>query len=309
MSVSATTEGAGSEGAWQLILHGGATDRGAPGRAEERASICGDIAEAIALDLKQGAKALDACEKAVNMLEDDPHFNAGLGSYLQTDGRIRMDASIMTSELELGCVLQISGVRNPISVARKLLENPMHCTLSGEGADRFAAEHGFAIEDLRTPKRIASHEEVMQALGADLNYANVARVYAEREVGSLGTVGCVARDAQGTIAAGTSTGGRSIAWPGRVGDSGEVGNGTYADRYAGISCTGIGESIMRIGVARIIALYVESGSDLRTACDKALQKLAGIGGRGGVIAISHAGEIVHAFNTRGMDFAVLEGRC
>jgi len=309
MSDPTKTDGSGSEGFWQLILHGGACDTGTAGRAEERAAICSDIAEAVALDLKRGAHALDVCEKAVNMLEDDPHFNAGLGSYLQADGRIRMDASIMTSELELGCVLQISGIRNPISVARKLLENPMHCTLAGDGADEFAAEQGFATEDLRTPKRIATYEDIEVALSGDTSYTRVAELYAERSVGSLGTVGCVVRDCRGKIVAGTSTGGRSVSYPGRVGDSGEPGSGTYADRYAGISCTGLGEATMRIGVARIIALYVESGDDLQTACRRALQKLEGIGGRGGVIGISHTGEIAHACNTRDMDFAVLEGRC
>ena len=106
------------------------------------------------------------------------------------------------------------------------------------------------------------------------------------------------------IVAGTSTGGRQVCYPGRVGDSGQPGNGTYANRYAGVSCTGVGEKLMRIGMARIIALYVELGDTLDHACEKALDKLAGIGGLGGVIAISHKGEIAHKHNTKAMDFAM-----
>jgi len=289
---------------YQIIVHGGAYDHASD--AALRKQVCSDIVAELEAELRTGAAALDICERAVNMLEDDPLFDAGTGSYIQTDGEIRMDASLMTSEMELGCVLQISGVRHPISVARKILETPLHCSLSGEGANCFAAEMGFTSHDLKTPETQALHDRIIQPLGGDLSYRRIATHYGSHAK-SFGTVGCVVRDLNGMIVAGTSTGGREVCYQGRVGDSGQPGNGTFADRHAGISCTGIGEKIMRVGMARIIALYVELGDSLLLACDKAMAKLAEVGGLGGVIAISHQGEVVHMHNTRTMDFALARG--
>jgi len=286
---------------YQIIVHGGAYDSDSDVALRKR--VCGDIVPALETDLSRGAAALDICERAINRLEDDPLFDAGTGSYLQTDGEIRMDASLMTGDMQLGCVLQIGNVKNPISVARKILENPLHCTLSGAGAKQFAEEMGFAHHDPRTPETRAIHDKIVRNLDGDSSYTNIATKYATRPP-SMSTVGCVVRDRHGLIVAGTSTGGREVCYPGRVGDSGQPGNGTYADRHAGVSCTGVGEMIMRIGMARIIALYVELGDSLDSACTKAMHKLAAIGGRGGVIAISHKGEIVHKHNTRAMDFAM-----
>jgi beta-aspartyl-peptidase (threonine type) len=289
---------------YQIIIHGGAYSH--DGEAESRKQICNSIVREVEKDLMKGAGALDVCEKAINMLEDDPLFDAGTGSYIQTDGTIRMDASLMTSDLDLGCVLQISGVKNPISVARKILENPLHCTLSGEGANQFAKESGFTTHDLKTPHTKELHEKILRALDGDLSYKNIAEKFGPHAK-SLGTVGCVVRDRTGMIVAGTSTGGREVCYQGRVGDSGQPGNGTYANRYAGISCTGVGEKIVRVGMARIIALYVELGDTLDNACAKALAKLGEIDGRGGIIAISHRGEICHRHNTNVMDFAMASG--
>ena len=286
---------------YQIIVHGGAYDNDSDVALRKR--ICGDIVATLEKDLSQDAAALDICERAINLLEDDPLFDAGTGSYIQTDGEIRMDASLMTSDMDLGCVLQISHIKNPISVARKILENPLHCTLSGEGANQFAREMGFARHDPKTPETREIHDRIVRTLADDLSYANIAAQYGPRAP-SLSTVGCVVRDRHGMIVAGTSTGGREICYQGRVGDSGQPGNGTYADRHAGISCTGVGEMIMRIGMARIIALYVELGDSLDSACEKAMHKLAAIGGRGGVIAISHQGEIAYKHNTRAMDLAM-----
>jgi len=289
---------------YQIIIHGGAYEPDS--EAETRNKNCQLIIKEIEKDLIKGARALDACERAINLLEDDPLFDAGTGSYLQTDGKIRMDASLMTSDLDLGCVLQISGVKNPISVARKILENPLHCTLSGEGANQFAREAGFTTCDLKTPHTAELHQNIIQALGGDRSYKNIYEKFGPSSK-SFGTVGCVVRDATGMIVAGTSTGGREVCYQGRVGDSGQPGNGTYANRFAGVSCTGVGEMIMRVGLARIIALYVEIGDTLEQACEKAMAKLRDIGGRGGVIAISHRGEIVFKYNTKGMVYALAAG--
>lgn len=289
---------------YQIIVHGGAYDHASDAALRRR--VCADIVAELEPDLRKGAAALDICERAVNMLEDDPLFDAGTGSYIQTDGKIRMDASLMTSAMDLGCVLQISGVKNPISVARRILENPLHCTLSGEGAEQFARELGFPSHDLKTPETQALHDRIIQSLAGDFSYRNIAAHYGPQSQ-SLGTVGCVVRDLKGMIVAGTSTGGREVCYQGRVGDSGQPGNGTFADRHAGISCTGIGEKIMRVGMARIIALYVELGDSLERASEKAMAKLAAVGGRGGIIAISHKGEVAHLHNTNTMDFALARG--
>jgi isoaspartyl peptidase/L-asparaginase-like protein (Ntn-hydrolase superfamily) len=162
---------------------------------------------------------------------------------------------------------------------------------------------GFASHDPKTPETRALHDKIVRKLNRDFSYTNIAAHYGPHAP-SMSTVGCVVRDRHGMIVAGTSTGGRAVCYQGRVGDSGQPGNGTYADRHAGISCTGVGEMIMRIAMARIVALYVELGDSLDSACQKAMTKLAAIGGRGGVIAISHKGEIVHKHNTRTMDFAM-----
>ena len=147
---------------YQIIVHGGAYDNDSDVALRKR--VCGDIVAALEKDLSRGAAALDICERAINMLEDDPLFDAGTGSYIQTDGEIRMDASLMTSDLDLGCVLQISNVKNPISVARKILENPLHCTLSGDGANQFAGEMGFASHDPKTPDTRALHDKIVRTL-------------------------------------------------------------------------------------------------------------------------------------------------
>ena len=287
---------------FQIIIHGGANE--IVGETDTRNQHCKEIINDVADNLRNGANALDACEKAVNLLEDTPIFNAGTGSYIQTDGEIRMDAAIMTSMLELGCVLQISDTKNPISVARKILEDPLHATLSGEGANQFAQELGHTRHDLKSDEKIRIHKEILASLDNDYSYKNTSAI--KTSLGhSLGTVGCVVRDNDGLIVAGTSTGGLNICYPGRVGDAGQPGNGTYANQFAGVSCTGIGEKIMRIGMARIIALYVELGTELDKACDMAMNKLGEIGGRGGIIAISHTGEIAYKYNSKTLSVAAI----
>lgn len=285
---------------FQIIIHGGANERVA--ETNERNRYCKEIINTVARDLRGGANALDTCEKAVVLLEDTPIFNAGTGSYIQVDGKIRMDAAIMTSKLELGCVLQISDVKNPISVARKILEDPLHTTLSGDGANQFSREIGYSRHELKTDEKTRIYKKILTSLDNDISYKNTSAT--KSSLGqSLGTVGCVVRDNSGLIVTGTSTGGLSVCYPGRVGDAGQPGNGTYANQYAGISCTGIGEKIMQIGMARIIALYVELDIPLEEACNRALTKLGEIGGLGGVIAISNKGEVAYKYNSKTLSMA------
>ncbi|MDX8390808.1 MAG: isoaspartyl peptidase/L-asparaginase [Mariprofundaceae bacterium] len=290
---------------FQIIAHGGANNLEI--ESEERQEMCQRIVSESAIALSKGALALDVCELTIQALENEPVFDAGTGSYIQTDGTIRMDASLMTSELDLGSVLQISDVKNPISVARKILENPMHAILSGEGANNFARESGFISHDVYTDARRASYAAVTAPLQGDLTYSHLADVYVNHSASSLGTVGCVVRDHTGLIVAGTSTGGRKVCYQGRVSDSGLPGNGTYANAWAGASCTGVGEKIMRLSLARLLSFYVESGDNLNIACQKSINKLSEIHGDGGIIAISSQGEISYNHNTRYMSVAQAEG--
>jgi len=279
----------------QIIIHGGAHDL--VSENDKRNTICQHIIDSLKDDLCHGADALDICEKAINALENEPLFDAGTGSFIQVDGMIRMDASLMTSDNQLGAVLQISNIKNPISVARKLLEDPMHVVLSGAGADQFAKEMGFNNYDPAIGKQKDTLQKVLKKLNGDLSYRNISQHFSSSFNDSLGTVGAVVRDNNGKIAAGTSTGGRKVCYPGRVGDSGIAGNGTFANQYAGISCTGIGEKILIIGAARLIASYVECGKSIVTACDDTIKQLKLIGGLGGFIAISQKGNMCAVHNT------------
>jgi beta-aspartyl-peptidase (threonine type) len=286
---------------YQIIIHGGANDL--LSEADKRKAQCESIVNQIEEVLKNGGNALDACEAGIKLLENDPTFNAGTGSYLQLDGKPRMDASIMDSNLNLGAVIQITNVKHPISVARKLLEKKLHSTLSAEGALLFAKEQGFETFNPAIPKQIKSYQENIEKLKGNISYDNIVTDYEVCTSDKLGTVGCVVRDDSGLIVAGTSTGGLRVCYPGRVGDSPLVGAGMYANKFAGVSCTGIGEKIMRLTLARNITFYKEQGLTLDEACDKAINELTAINGDGGVIAISKDGEITAKFNTKTMSWA------
>ena len=286
---------------WQIIVHAGAG--AAPRDAETRQMLCEGIVEQGAAILRQGGSAIDACERAVCLLEDAEALNAGRGSYIQLDGQVRMDACLMTSDLEVGAVIQIPHVRNPISVARRLLESRCHVALAGEGALAFAREMGFEMRDPITPRKQEVLETLLDELGHDTSFGRLARYVQEKRPGPLGTVGCVARDATGLIAAGTSTGGRRACYPWRVGDTPLVGCGNYADEFAGVSCTGIGEDITRTTLARVVAFLVQQGVGLKEACDHAMAKIDAMGSQAGLIAIDRDGRIHAMFNTAAMPHA------
>lgn len=290
---------------YQIIIHGGANNL-----IEEdaiRKQHCEEIADKIEQLIKKGKNALDACEEGVKMLEDDPIFNAGTGAYVQIDGKCRMDACIMDSNLKLGSVIQVSNVKNPISIARILLEDDVHSTLAGHGASLLAQERGFKLQNNVTEDRLMIHLRNMRKLKNEISYKNLTDLYKSQHGGKLGTVGCVIRDKNGYIAAGTSTGGLETCFPGRVGDTPLVGCGNYTNKYVGVSCTGIGEKIMRVTLARNVAFHVEEGMNLKNALKRSIQELEKIEGVGGIIAISHKGEIEYDFNTRVMSYATRKG--
>ncbi len=245
---------------------------------------------------KQGT-ALDAVEAAVRVLEDNPLFNAGRGSVYATNGRHEMEASIMCGQqLDAGAVAMIQRVRHPISLARTVLKASPHVLLVGAGAETFAREHGLRFEAANwfdDPKRWAQLQEARQAQRVQLDHA--AR--------KMGTVGAVALDLHGNLAAATSTGGMTNKMSGRIGDSPLIGSGTYANNATcAVSCTGIGEFMIRgVSAYDVSCLMAYRGLDLAAACHEVIQvKQTDLGGEGGLIAVDAKGEVALVFNSEGM---------
>jgi beta-aspartyl-peptidase (threonine type) len=272
-----------------IVVHGGAgglpTDSSRLDRMREGAAAAVEAGHAV---LAAGGTALAAVEAAVVVLEDDPEFNAGRGAALTEYGRVELDASMMDGTTRAaGAVAAVRGVRNPIRAARAVLEEGRHMLLVGAPATEFAATAGLAFES----ETWFVTERERLALAA-LNGAASAR----------GTVGAVARDAQGRLAAATSTGGVSGQRLGRVGDSPLVGAGTWADNATvAVSCTGHGESIIRSALAHEVdALLRHRGLGLEEACALAIEGLGRWGEDGGLIAVSSHGEVAATFNSPGM---------
>jgi beta-aspartyl-peptidase (threonine type) len=315
--VTARTSDPSGRPRWSLVLHGGSgvIDRADLKPEQDRAyrAALARAAEAGAAVLRASGAALDAVEAAIHVLEDDPLFNAGRGAVFTADGRNELDAAIMDgATLEAGAVAGVTRVRNPISAARAVMERSPHVLLVGSGAEAFAAAEGldrvdpsyFFVErrwralekqldrdGLAIPPRPngGSHDETHAALAHD--------------EGKRGTVGVVARDVRADVAAGTSTGGTTGKRWGRVGDSPLIGAGTYAsNRSAAVSGTGEGEYFIRLSVAREICALVElKGLPLQAAVDEVIQRdLTGLGGVGGVIAVTPDGQMAWSFNTSGM---------
>jgi beta-aspartyl-peptidase (threonine type) len=224
---------------------------------------------------------LDAAEAAVVVLEDNPLFNAGTGSALNSLGQVEMDAAIMEGEtLRAGAVAAVRGIKNPIKLARRVMEDGRHLLFAGEGALLFAREIGFPQCD-------------PEALIVEAERAR----WQEKH----GTVGCVALDADGRIAVATSTGGIFNKLPGRVGDSSLIGCGTYANDHGGVSCTGQGEAIIRIVMAKTALDFLKEGAEPRAAAHQAIALLAQkTGGTAGLIMIDRRGKIGYARNTECM---------
>jgi beta-aspartyl-peptidase (threonine type) len=270
-----------------IVVHGGAgrlpTDDERLDRMRSGAAAAVDAGHTV---LAAGGTAIEAVEAAVVVLEDDPEFNAGRGAALTEYGRVELDASMMDGTTRAaGAVAAVRGVRNPIRAARAVLEDGRHVLLVGAPATEFAATAGLAFE----PETWFVTERERQALA---NATEPAR----------GTVGAVARDAQGRLAAATSTGGVSGQRLGRVGDSPLVGAGTWADdATVAVSCTGHGESIIRSALAHEVdALLRHRGLGLEEACAVAIEGLGRWGEDGGLIAVSSHGEVAATFNSPGM---------
>ncbi|PYJ62113.1 MAG: beta-aspartyl-peptidase [Verrucomicrobia bacterium] len=291
-----------------LVIHGGAgtIDRSKMTPEKEREYRAGlERALAAGYDvLKNGGSSLDATEAAVRVLEDDPHFNAGKGSVFTSAGTNEMDAAIMDGKaLAAGAVAALKHVRNPISLARLVMEKSGHVMMDGEGAEAFAKENGMELVDQKyffTQERWDALQKIKAAEKHRTGGAGKAFFITDQD--RHGTVGAVALDKNGNLAAATSTGGTTNKRPGRVGDSPVIGAGTYANNATcAVSATGDGEYFIRATVGHDVSALMEyRRMSLKEAAQAVLDKVAKLGGTGGLIAIDRHGNVALPFNTTGM---------
>ncbi len=285
-------------GVYAIAVHGGATgatDRYSESERQESLDALAAVLRAGRDALAGGARAVDVVEQVIRTLEDDPKFNAGRGAVYTANAVHELDASIMDGQtLACGAVTGVRTIKNPISLARLVMQRSRHVFLMGAGAEQFADAMGAE----RVEPAYFDTERRLDQLHKVLEQRRQEAVEVEQE---RGTVGTVVLDLYGNLAAGTSTGGLTAKRFGRIGDSPIIGAGTYADnRTCAVSCTGIGEEFIRHTVARSIAALMEYRKiplhkAARIVVFEELQT-----GHGGVIAVSHAGEIALVFNTRGM---------
>ncbi len=272
----------------KLIIHGGffsessTSDETKKAKQEAMSSIV-----LASFDYLKSHSALETVVYAVSLLEDDPLFNAGIGSQIQSDGKIRMSAALMDGgSMKMSGVINIEEVKNPIQVASVLMKEDDRI-VGGEGATRYAREHGFEVFSTEIPQRRAEFEAKVKANGQ-------------------GTVGCVAIDAEGKIAVATSTGGKGFEIPGRISDSATVA-GNYANSFCGVSLTGVGEDIVSGAVAAKIVTRVTDGFTIEEAFQKTFAELKPFDGFAGAIGIDYRGNIYHMDSHPKMVFASFDG--
>jgi beta-aspartyl-peptidase (threonine type) len=315
-----------------LVIHGGAgvilrQDLSREKEAEYRAKLA-EARDAGYAVLARGGTALDAVVATITILEDSPLFNAGKGAVFDADALCELDASIMDGRtLAAGAIAGVQHIKNPITLARAVMEKSEHVMLMGEGAEKFAKQQGFEFvpneyfqtdfrrEQLKKAKeKEATKRPTSQfsPIGAPSvgQVSDLTRLTPDGQVADLtylfeekhGTVGCVALDQAGNLAAGTSTGGMTNKKFGRIGDAPIIGAGTYASNATcAVSATGWGEFFIRVGVARDIAAQMEyKGVSLSDAAAASIAKVGKMGGDGGVIGIDRAGHIAMTFNSPGM---------
>jgi len=283
---------------WTLVLHGGAgkldSEMVSPEQDKGARAGLGRALDAGSSVLAGGGSALDAVEAAVRVLEDDPHFNSGRGAVFTHDGALELDAAIMDgSTRAAGAVAAATATRNPVGLARAILDDGRHVFLAGKGADAFSRDRDlpqadadwFATDERR--RQFAEFQADGGGFDVDMKY---------------GTVGAVACDAHGHVAAATSTGGVTGKRWGRIGDSPVIGAGTFADdRACAVSCTGSGEFFLRVGVGHEIAARVRlTGESLQAATEAVLAEVRALGGTGGAIVVAPDGSMAWSFTTPGM---------
>lgn len=279
-----TAPALGQSGRWAIAIHGGAGYDPAHMTAERQQQVKEGLELALRTGMEvlaNGGSALDCVEKVVMVLEERPEFNAGKGAVFNADGKHELDAAIMDGrDRSCGAVAGVRTVRNPVALARRVMEQTRHVMLAGEGAEQFATEQ--------------------QVERVDNSWFSTPQSRRAWEAHSKGTVGCVALDQDGNLAAATSTGGLTNKKWGRVGDSPVIGAGTYADnRSCAVSCTGTGEEYIRRSIAHDISARMLYGQvDVASAAQAALESLPG--DTGGLIVVGNNGTLVLLFNTTGM---------
>lgn len=296
---------------WGIVIHGGAgtIERGSmsPEREAEYRAKLEEALRAGHTVLAGGGVALDAIEAAINVMEDSPLFNAGRGAVFTSEGKNELDASIMDgSTRNAGAVAGLTHVRNPIDLARLVMEESPHVMLIGAGAEAFGETMGVEMVPenyFHTESRWESLQRARQAESRDTAGTALIDDDWNERTRKMGTVGAVALDQGGNVAAGTSTGGMTNKRWGRVGDVPVIGAGTYADnRCGGISATGHGEYFIRAVVSYdICAIHMYTGIPMRDAADRVvMEKLVDFGGEGGVIVMDMEGNVSMTFNSSGM---------
>ncbi len=279
-----------------IVCHGGAGGINYPERRRKGLIKATSIGYGI---LSQSGSSLDAVVEAVRILEDTPIFNAGTGSALNLMGVVEMDASIMTSDFRFGGVGAITNVKNPIKVARLVMERTDHLLLCGEGATKFARLMGMKYYDPKTKEKEHVWRRKWRSLQSP--YMRTLREMAEL----YGTIGAVAIDKNGLISVGTSTGGMVMRLPGRVGDTPIIGAGTYADRNGGVSATGHGEEILRHMLA-FHAVSLMARYPAQTAGKQVIDYATKYGCRCGLVGINKKGEILCVRNTKAMSWCSIK---
>jgi L-asparaginase / beta-aspartyl-peptidase len=290
-----------------LVIHGGAGTM-EPGKmtAEREREYRAGLENALKAGfdvLKRGGSSLDATEAAVRVLEDDPHFNAGRGAVFTSAGTNEMDASIMDGRtLKAGAVADLRHIKNPISLARMVMEKTPHVLMVGEGAEKFAKEHGVQLVHQKYFFTRERWDALQKIKAAEKAGPSGEKRFIVTEQDKHGTVGAVALDRHGNLAAATSTGGMTNKMSGRVGDSPIIGAGTYANNATcAVSGTGDGEYFIRTDAAHDVSALMEyRGKKLQDAAQMVIDKIGKLGGTGGIIAIDPNGDIALPFNTSGM---------
>jgi len=293
-------------GNYAIAIHGGAGSLMTGSVTPEREKAYHDkLLEALTAGynlLSHGGSAIDAVEASVRVLEDSPLFNSGKGSVFNCDGVNEMDAAIMNGKnLKAGAIAEVHTIRNPITAARAIMEKSKHVLLASSGAEKFAKECGLEIVDPSYFYDEERHKQWLATKDDDANYS-WSGDGVPSDTKKYGTVGAVALDSQGNIAAATSTGGVNNKKFGRIGDSPIIGAGTYANnKTCAVSCTGEGEYFIRNVVAYDISALMEyKGFTLAQATAEVMKKVALLGGEGGLISIDNQGTICAPFNTSSM---------
>lgn len=287
-----------------LAIHGGAGGdgpwKGPTDLDPQRIACMHNVLATVGSMLESGLDALEAVTIAVEMMENEPLFNAGIGSVIAADGSVTMDASIMRgSDSAAGSVVNVTKIRHPIRAAKIVLNNNWPVMLNGAAADDFAIKNGIEEveqEWLITDLRKAQWQKWKDANSRPGSTDEDDSAMLDHDEG-MGTVGAVAIDKNGVLAAATSTGGMTGKPDGRIGDTPIIGAGTWADQRVAVSCTGVGEAFIRTCAAHEVASRLRLGESLEDACKNMLDMVAPLGGRGGVIAIDSDGNIEIPFQT------------